>query len=148
MSYKPYLGLKPYEQEDAILFFGREMWRQKIIDCLRANKLTVLYGESGVGKSSLLQAGVFNHLYLLSEQKINNQDIGMPKDVVVIFRNWQEENLPSLSIKLLEEVQVSVAKLMKVSLESLKKKMKEIQLKIEQDAKDKKYALPSIIYRD
>ena len=44
---------------DADRFFGRDLEKQIAADNLRASRLTVLYGQSGVGKSSLLRAGVF-----------------------------------------------------------------------------------------
>lgn len=54
----PYRGLLPYDAADADTFFGRE---DDIAACLRrlrdARVLTVV-GPSGVGKSSLVQAGV------------------------------------------------------------------------------------------
>jgi hypothetical protein len=54
----PYVGLVPYKAEDAPLFFGRDRERRVITANLEASRLTLLYGESGVGKSSLLNAGV------------------------------------------------------------------------------------------
>ncbi|RAM50606.1 MAG: hypothetical protein C6Y22_16175 [Hapalosiphonaceae cyanobacterium JJU2] len=146
MISKPYPGLEPYEQKDAIFFFGREVWRQKIIDCLKANKLTVIYGESGVGKSSLLQAGVATHSYLLAEDNSKNKEIGVPKSVVVIFKNWQEKDLSSLSNKLLKKVEESVAEVMKYDSESLEQKKKEIKDKLQQEADKKQYAFPSDFY--
>jgi WD40 repeat protein len=55
---RPYQGLVPFSEDDAEWFFGRDEWREVIADNLRAYRITVLYGESGVGKSSLLRAGV------------------------------------------------------------------------------------------
>ena len=54
----PYVGLDCFHEEDAALFFGREAERTRIIGNLRASRLTLLHAESGVGKSSLLRAGV------------------------------------------------------------------------------------------
>jgi WD40 repeat protein len=58
----PYQGLVPYSEDDAEWFFGRDEWREVIADNLRAYRITVVYGESGVGKSSLLRAGVISTL--------------------------------------------------------------------------------------
>jgi WD40 repeat protein len=60
----PYKGLAPFEDSevDALLFFGREREREVIVANLLASKLTVLYGPSGVGKSSILRAGVARRL--------------------------------------------------------------------------------------
>ena len=54
----PYKGLAPYEEGDQEIFFGREAQIKSITDSLRAYRLTVLYGVSGVGKSSVVRAGV------------------------------------------------------------------------------------------
>lgn len=54
----PYQGLIPFGEDDAAYFFGRDTDREIVIDNLRAYRLSILYGPSGVGKSSLLHAGV------------------------------------------------------------------------------------------
>ena len=47
----PYKGLESFEDSDrdARLFFGREREREIIVANLLASKLTVLYGDTGVG---------------------------------------------------------------------------------------------------
>ena len=45
-----------------LFFFGREKEMRLIAANLFASPLTLLYGASGVGKSSILRAGVINHL--------------------------------------------------------------------------------------
>ena len=47
----PYVGLDYFLEEDAGLFFGRDAERKRIVGNLRASRLTLLYAESGVGKS-------------------------------------------------------------------------------------------------
>ena len=56
----PYKGLAAFEDSelDALLFFGREREVGAVAANVLANRLTVLYGPSGVGNSSLLGAGV------------------------------------------------------------------------------------------
>ena len=46
-------------------FFGRERESELVAANLMASRLTVLYGPSGVGKSSLLRAGVARRLRAL-----------------------------------------------------------------------------------
>ena len=60
----PYKGLNAFEDSelDALLFFGREREREIVVANLIASRLTVLYGPSGVGKSSLLRAAVARSL--------------------------------------------------------------------------------------
>lgn len=53
-----YLGPKTFTQENQIVFFGREKDTEKLSDFIIANRLSVLFGKSGLGKSSLINAGV------------------------------------------------------------------------------------------
>jgi formylglycine-generating enzyme required for sulfatase activity len=56
----PYRGLEAMEEKDSDYFFGRKRETVEILSALAAAKdrLPVLIGNSGVGKSSLAQAGV------------------------------------------------------------------------------------------
>ena len=60
MTAGPYKGLAPFEDSDfdALLFFGRERESEIVAANVVASRLTILYGPSGVGKSSLLRAAV------------------------------------------------------------------------------------------
>jgi WD40 repeat protein len=77
----PYKGLAAFEDSelDALLFFGREREVGAVAANVLASRLTVLYGPSGVGKSSLLGAGVARRLRELS---------GAP---VVVHDSWAED---------------------------------------------------------
>ncbi|RLT39591.1 MAG: hypothetical protein DWI57_09995 [Chloroflexi bacterium] len=55
---QPYKGLQAYGAEDAAIFAGRGQEGMQLANRVLANRLTILYGESGVGKSSLLRAGL------------------------------------------------------------------------------------------
>jgi hypothetical protein len=55
---RPYVGIRAFAAEDRNLFFGRARETREVAALWQANRLTVLYGASGVGKTSLLQAGV------------------------------------------------------------------------------------------
>jgi hypothetical protein len=58
----PYKGLEHFAEDDALFFFGREVETEIVVANVLASRLTLLYGESGVGKSSLLHAGVVPRL--------------------------------------------------------------------------------------
>jgi CHASE2 domain-containing sensor protein len=60
----PYPGLVAFGDGDADAerFFGRAAMRDLVIANLRSARITVLYGPSGVGKTSLLRAGVVHRL--------------------------------------------------------------------------------------
>ncbi|MCI0598445.1 MAG: TIR domain-containing protein, partial [Beijerinckiaceae bacterium] len=56
----PYRGLAAMKEEDSGYFFGRELETVEVLNALSSapGKLPLLLGNSGVGKSSLAQAGV------------------------------------------------------------------------------------------
>jgi tetratricopeptide (TPR) repeat protein len=54
----PYVGLRPFTKHHRKYFHGRSKDIQLISYNLIGTHLTILYGASGVGKSSVLQAGV------------------------------------------------------------------------------------------
>ncbi len=57
-----YPGVKPFEASDRTLFFGRDSNISDLCDLIRVEKLVVLFGKSGYGKSSLINAGVLPRL--------------------------------------------------------------------------------------
>jgi WD40 repeat protein len=83
----PYVGLDYFGEEDADLFFGRDAERKQILGNLRASRLTLLYAESGVGKSSLLRAGVSARLRQRAERSVAER--GSARYVPVVFSAWQ-----------------------------------------------------------
>jgi hypothetical protein len=87
----PYQGLVPYTEADADYFFGREVWTEVVTDNLLAYRLTVLYGESGVGKSSLLYAGAARRLRERERAQLERR--GAPEHLLVAFALWKDDPL-------------------------------------------------------
>ena len=55
----PWPGLAAYDEASQVFFHGRDAEAAELLRLVRLAPLTVLYGKSGLGKSSLLQAGLF-----------------------------------------------------------------------------------------
>jgi len=55
----PWPGLASFTEAGRDFFFGREKETEELVRLVHRNTLTVLFGQSGLGKSSLLHAGVF-----------------------------------------------------------------------------------------
>jgi WD40 repeat protein len=104
MSNSPFKGLVPFEDSaaDATLFFGREREREIIVANLVAARLTVLYGASGVGKSSILRAGVAHQLRELALQ--NLEEVGEREHAVVVFSSWSGNPVPELRERIAVEL--------------------------------------------
>jgi WD40 repeat protein len=58
----PWPGLDYFAEKSRAFFHGREAEADLLLSMVRHRLLTVLYGQSGLGKSSLLQAGLFPRL--------------------------------------------------------------------------------------
>ncbi|MCS5690855.1 hypothetical protein NZK33_02505 [Cyanobium sp. FGCU-6] len=104
----PYKGLIPYGEKDAPIFFGREDWCQIIINNLLASHLTLLYGASGVGKSSVLLAGVANRLKKQSQQSAEAQ--GWPEWAVIVCRDWRDDPLTTLRERISTELEALIGR--------------------------------------
>jgi CHASE2 domain-containing sensor protein len=85
----PYVGLDYFVEADAGRFFGRDGERKRIIGNLRASRLTLLYAESGVGKTSLLRAGVSARIRELTARSIAER--GSTRYVPVVFSSWRTD---------------------------------------------------------
>jgi WD40 repeat protein len=87
----PYKGLAAFGDSDldAFFFFGRERERSVIVANLIAARLTVLYGPTGVGKSSVLRAGVVHRLRELA--RTNLVRTGSPELAVVVVDAWADD---------------------------------------------------------
>jgi WD40 repeat protein len=55
----PWPGLDPFDETDRQYFHGRAVEADELLRLVRRELLTVLFGRSGLGKTSLLQAGLF-----------------------------------------------------------------------------------------
>ncbi|MGI5430422.1 XRE family transcriptional regulator [Streptomyces sp. CA-179760] len=58
----PYAGLRPFREQDAAWFFGREQLVDDLAGRLERQRFLVVTGASGSGKSSLLRAGLVPRL--------------------------------------------------------------------------------------
>ena len=77
------------------IFFGRERESEVVAANLMASRLTVLYGPSGVGKSSLLRAGVARRLRTLVPARGEGGDGNGALPVVV--DQWRDDPLAAIA---------------------------------------------------
>lgn len=55
----PYVGLRPFDEADALLFFGRDRHVADLLAKMRRHqRFVAVLGASGTGKSSLVRAGL------------------------------------------------------------------------------------------
>ena len=83
----PYRGLEAMEEKDSDYFFGRARETVEVLNALAApDRLPVLIGNSGVGKSSLAQAGVLAAL----KRQAWPEDAGAPNAWPAVFQDSRQ----------------------------------------------------------
>ena len=58
----PWPGLRSFGEDDREFFFGRERETAELLALVQRSGVVIVYGQSGLGKTSLLQAGLFHGL--------------------------------------------------------------------------------------
>ena len=72
----PYPGLAPFQAADAAVYFGRDQEQRRCLDTLAqmrrygGERLLVVVGASGSGKSSLVRAGVLPRIARMAEWRV------------------------------------------------------------------------------
>ncbi|MCB9266502.1 MAG: SUMF1/EgtB/PvdO family nonheme iron enzyme [Lewinellaceae bacterium] len=90
----PFLGPIYYPEEKAALYFGREREIRSLYHLVRRNRLLLLHGYSGSGKSSLLHAGLIPRMKdiekwrMLPPLRRNKEEGGLPNQ---LERMWRDE---------------------------------------------------------
>lgn len=67
----PFVGLRPFESNENLLFFGRHDQVRDLLSTLHTTRFLAVVGSSGSGKSSLIRAGLIPNLqagYLVEER--------------------------------------------------------------------------------
>jgi WD40 repeat protein len=90
MTETPYVGLVPYREADADFFFGRDEEIRIIAGNFRSSRLTIVYGPSGVGKTSVIEAGVIHALRRRAAAGRGSAS------AICSFRAWRDDPLPGL----------------------------------------------------
>ncbi|NJO65173.1 MAG: CHAT domain-containing protein [Richelia sp. RM2_1_2] len=58
----PYQGLSAFQEQDAAVFYGREVFTNQLVEAVKNKKLVAVIGASGSGKSSAVFAGLIPRL--------------------------------------------------------------------------------------
>jgi CHASE2 domain-containing sensor protein len=98
----PFPGLRSFSDSDrdAALFFGRDRDQELIVANLLSSRLTLLYGQSGIGKSSILCAGVVNRL---RRSQAGSENVS--RVAVVYVSDWHADPAATILEQLRHEAQ-------------------------------------------
>ncbi len=59
---RPFMGLRSYEERNKEQFGGRDTEIRDLYSLVEGNRLTIVFGKSGIGKTSLIKAGLIPEL--------------------------------------------------------------------------------------
>src|SRR5687767_13482210 len=59
---QPFVGPRPFKRDDAPFFFGRDREGNELVSLIISHAEVLLYAQSGAGKTSLINAKLWNLL--------------------------------------------------------------------------------------
>jgi len=74
----PYRFLDYFDVTDEDFFFGREEDSEAVLEMARTHPITILFGHSGIGKTSLVRAGLMTALHHEAEQAATPAETWLP----------------------------------------------------------------------
>jgi len=115
----PFLFLKQYERQHTRIFFGRSYYIRALYNLIADEKsppIIQFYGQSGVGKSSLLEAGLFprlekNYTVIYVKRK---QNLGLSETLKVALNEElpnTDDSLKNTSEKDLKQIETDIKNL-------------------------------------
>lgn len=93
-SKNPYRGLEAFEEKDSSLFFGRKALTEKLQSFITNQRLTIVLGASGSGKSSLVKAGLIPKLKNTNQWRILAPIRPGESPFIALNNTLISENLP------------------------------------------------------
>lgn len=97
----PYKELQPYNESDKDFFFGRDKETEELLTRIYKYKIVGLFGESGTGKTSLVNAGIIPNLkkenYWIVSVRCLDEPIKRIREAVI--KVLKENNISEQSIE-------------------------------------------------
>ncbi len=94
MTNNRYAGISPFMSEQQDVFFGRDKDTEELNEQILLEKQVLLYAKSGIGKSSIVNAGVIPILERANEYK----------PVIIRFRAYNEKDFVEPVHRIIDEL--------------------------------------------
>lgn len=107
-----YPGVKPFSTSEEFLFFGRQTDIEALYTLIFIKQIVVLYGKSGYGKSSLINAGIIPklkenetwHYFSVRFNNFSEKEGGINVSPSQTFRQKLSENISSSKKNILDKL--------------------------------------------
>jgi hypothetical protein len=99
MANNRYAGISPFTSEQRDVFFGREKDIEELYEQILLDKQVLLYAKSGIGKSSIVNAGVLPKLEEANEYKA----------IKIRFKSYDERNIEKPIQRIYSEINNIIA---------------------------------------
>lgn len=132
VSLDRYPGIRPFQKGESALFFGRDAEVEELLHSIKVHDIMVLYSKSGLGKSSLVNAGLSPRLLeenihpidirfltspetnpyarilcevkcLISKEDLEAVPAMLQNDLWALFSQWNRSEIPLLIFDQFEE---------------------------------------------
>jgi len=94
-DFYPFLGLAAYKEEYSSVFFGRKEEVSHLLRRINDNIATLLYGKSGIGKTSIIKAGLMPEL---------RKEYMLPIYIKVDYKNKRATPIEQIKTKILNRL--------------------------------------------
>ena len=84
-----YPGIAPFSKNEKEVFYGRELEIEILYSSVLSNQCTMMVGKSGIGKSSLIEAGLLPRMEKEITNNPHDKRVFMPLSIRV--GTWMEE---------------------------------------------------------
>jgi hypothetical protein len=100
----PWPGPRPYDEEHWDCFYGRDSEIKRLLGRIQVERLTILLGGSGTGKTSLIRAGV---VPMLRHERYH-PDGEKAVWPVLLFRRWGSRGSTTLEESLFQQLELAI----------------------------------------
>ena len=95
----PFKFLDAYSLKDKDAFFGRKEETDLLYEMVNKNRLVLVYGQSGSGKTSLVECGLANRFdvtdwYPIRVRRRQNVNESLQESLQTILKETEEEGIP------------------------------------------------------
>ena len=103
---EPYVGPRPFKEDETYLFFGRKKETEELISLITAHQVVLIYAPSGGGKTSLVNAGLIPKLKGIQEPNPEDPDAVEDLEVFDVLKPMRVQGQVQSGFKIGKEVNI------------------------------------------